>query len=61
MKTAILPTPALSWQSTSGPRIDCRIHLCCSSEGCAKPHSTMARGSSGFRRKSRKPDAWRAV
>mmetsp|Transcript_54853 Transcript_54853/g.161285 ORF Transcript_54853/g.161285 Transcript_54853/m.161285 type:complete len:205 (+) Transcript_54853:870-1484(+) len=57
-KTAVLPMPDFAWQRMSVPRMAWGMHSCCTSEGCSKPQSTMARRSSGFRRKSRKPEAW---
>eukprot|EP01139_Manchomonas_bermudensis_P015271 Amastigsp_a509855_89.p3 type:complete len:250 gc:universal Amastigsp_a509855_89:766-17(-) len=57
--TAVLPMPALAWQSTSVPRIACGIHCCCTSDGCSKPQSTIACRSSGLSTRSRKPDEWR--
>mmetsp|Transcript_4409 Transcript_4409/g.17587 ORF Transcript_4409/g.17587 Transcript_4409/m.17587 type:complete len:205 (-) Transcript_4409:192-806(-) len=56
--TAVLPMPDLAWQITSMPRIAWGMHSCCTSEGCSKPQSTIARRSSGLSRKSRKPVEW---
>mmetsp|Transcript_28029 Transcript_28029/g.67331 ORF Transcript_28029/g.67331 Transcript_28029/m.67331 type:complete len:208 (+) Transcript_28029:607-1230(+) len=56
-KTAVFPIPDLAWHKISVPRMACGNASCCTSEGCSKPQSTMARRSSGFRRKSRKPEA----
>mmetsp|Transcript_163800 Transcript_163800/g.398105 ORF Transcript_163800/g.398105 Transcript_163800/m.398105 type:complete len:204 (-) Transcript_163800:136-747(-) len=56
--TAVLPMPDLAWQMMSMPSSACGMHSCCTSLGCSKPQSTMARSSSGFSMKSRKPEAW---
>lgn len=56
--TAVLPIPDLAWQMMSMPSTACGMHSCCTSEGCSNPQSITARRHSGFRMKSRKPDAW---
>ena len=47
--TAVLPIPDLAWQRMSTPIIALGMHSYCTSEGCSKPQSVIARLSSGLR------------
>mmetsp|Transcript_17546 Transcript_17546/g.66338 ORF Transcript_17546/g.66338 Transcript_17546/m.66338 type:complete len:321 (+) Transcript_17546:282-1244(+) len=50
--TAVLPMPERAWQSTSMPERAWGMAWFCTSEGCSKPASAMARRTSGLRMKS---------
>ena len=56
--TAVLPIPDLAWHKMSILSTAWGIHSCCTSEGCSNPLSTMDLRSSGFNKKSRKPELW---